>query len=85
MILYKHRNNKSVAVEVLSYMQVKGKDYARIKIRWWKLLPGGLAFDMRISQRLTDAETIGNMRQRQKYPVSKWKSDWNLIDVKEVS
>ena len=41
MVLHQHMNNKDVAVEVIRFIHIKGKDYVRIKVRWrneWKVM-----------------------------------------------
>lgn len=79
---YKHKNNTDVAVEVLSFFQPTGKDYARIKVRWWRIgLENEIKWCMNITQTLTDADIVGSKKQKTKYPVSKWESDWVKLEV----
>jgi len=75
--LYKHINNKDVAVEILKFMRIPGKDYARIKVKWWNIGPHK-SYDMLIQSWLLDATKTGNVRNRGKYPLSKWESEWKL-------
>ena len=75
MKLYKHKNNKDIAAQVLKITRIPGKDYARIKARWWNIGPHR-PFDMKIEQMLTDATKVGNKKERTKYPLAKWLTDW---------
>lgn len=77
--LYKHKDNTDVAVEVLKFVKVSGKDYARIKVCWWNVVPSHPPYCMNFTQYLTDATIQGNARERQKYPLSKWLSDWEVL------
>ena len=79
MQIYKHKNNTSVGVEVLRMIRPEGKPYARIKVRWWKLTHNKPMYCMNIEQWLTDATINGPTKERQKYPLSKWKTDWELL------
>ena len=81
--LYKHKNNTDVAVEVVRMIKIPGKNYARIKVRWWNIgkchAPWNLGLE---TQWLTDATIRGNKDQRMKYPISKWKNDWEIYKWK---
>lgn len=77
--LRKHVRMTSVAAEVIKMVRIPGKDYARIKVRWWKLTHGVPMYCMEISQWLTDATIQGSKRQREKYPLSKWRDDWEIL------
>ena len=77
--LYKHKNNKDVAVEILRFIKIPGKDYARIKVRWWNIGPHE-PFSMMIDQWLTDATIKGNKKERMKYPLTKWEQNWRLYE-----
>lgn len=80
MKLYKHKNNTDVAVEVLSWYQPKGKDYAKIKVRWWNisLYPNRDPYCIWYTQNLTHTDS-NSMKDRRKYPLSKWKKEWDEI------
>lgn len=75
MNLYRHKNNRDIAAQVLSLFVPPGKNYARIGVRWWNIGPHE-PFCLGISTKLTDATIVGNKRQRQKYPLDKWRDDW---------
>ena len=79
MILFKHKNNTSVAVEVIKMYTPPGKNWAKIHVRWWKLTGGRPMYCMNIDQYLTDATIVGNKEARKRYPLDKWKKDWERI------
>lgn len=78
MRLYKHVNNKDVAVEVLKFIDVPGKDYAKIKVCWWNIGPHE-PYCMNMTQWLTDASIDGSMKDRKKYSLKKWREEWELL------
>lgn len=77
--LYKHVNNTDVAVEVLSFRRIPKKPYAIIKVVWWNIGPHK-PFCLNIVQHLTDATINGNKKDKIKYPLIKWATDWRLYD-----
>ena len=78
-VLYRHKNNRDVAVEVLTIFQPHGKDYARIKVRWWNI--GPKCFDMRIESWLQLADPDLKVKERRKYPMKTWRNDWVLYHM----
>lgn len=79
MRLYKHKNNTSVAAEVIKMVKIDGKPYARIKVRWWKITHNKPMYCIGIVQWLTDATIQGPKKERMKYPLEKWNNDWELL------
>jgi len=78
MKLYKHIKNTDVAVEVLRFIHIPGKDYVKIKVRWWKI--SGKPYCMNIVQHMQTTEG-SNLKQRRKYPIKKWEEEWEQINV----
>lgn len=77
--LRQHVNNTDVAVEVLRLVKVPNKDYCRIRIRWWNVVNTRNKYCLGFEEWLTDASIRGNKRQRQKYPINKWNTEWRLL------
>jgi hypothetical protein len=76
--LYIHKNNKDVAVEVLSFLIPSGKKYAKIKIRWWNVGPHK-PYCMGFIAHLTDASLSG--KNKYKYSLEKWDSEWRVYET----
>jgi hypothetical protein len=65
---YKHTDNKTVAVQVLSSFYVKEKDRWSVRVMWWNWSPKfGLRFSMGITQRF-------NVTREQK-------TGWKVLDT----
>ena len=76
--LYKHINNTDVAVEVIKFFKVPGKDYVKIKVCWWRIGPKK-PYCMNFIQYLTDASIGGNTKDKQKYSLKKWRTEWKKV------
>ena len=81
-MLYKHVNNTDVAVELLKFIRIPGKKYARIKVKWYNIGPHAW-YSLGITQWLTDASIVGNKKERGKYSLSKWRTEWQSIEESE--
>ena len=79
MIVYRHKNNRDIAAEVLKMIKIPNKDYIKIKVRWWNIGPHD-PYCMNIVQWLTTTEGK-NMDERRKYPREKWKNEWIPYDL----
>lgn len=77
--LYRHHKFHTVVVEVIKFYKVPGKDYCRIKVRWYSLHPSG-PMDMRIETWLTNDEYGKSSRNRQKYDYNTWINDWEVYN-----
>lgn len=77
--LYQHMNNTDVAVEVLRLVKIPNKEYYKIRVRWWNVVNTRKRFCFDFEEWLTDASIQGNKRQRQKYPINKWNTEWRLL------
>ena len=78
MILYKHKNCISTAVEVVKFIRIPGKPYVKIKVRWYSLHPSG-PMNMKIETWLTNDGYGTKMRDRRKYPLETWNNDWSKV------
>ena len=77
--LWKHREMRDVAAEILKFIHIPGKDYVRVRVRWWNIGPHE-PYCMYIDQWLTTAESYGKpTKERSKYPRSKWVDEWGRI------
>jgi hypothetical protein len=79
MKIYKHKNCRSLGVEVVKMIRIPDKPYARIKVRWWKLTNNKPVYCLNVEHWLTDRTIEGNKKERQKYPLEKWKNNWELL------
>ena len=53
-LVYKHKNNRSVAMQITTSYYVKERDRWSLRVMWYKYSPTrGLEYSMNISQRLT--------------------------------
>ncbi len=66
-MLYKHKNNTDVAMEVLKKFYVKEKDVVKLKIRWWRV------------NRANDVLYNMNIVERFVIPRKVWLKDWEVI------
>ncbi len=52
-MLFKHKNNTDVAIEILKQFFVKEKKVYKLKVRWWNIGECHAPWCMHIDQRIT--------------------------------
>ena len=76
-VLFKHKKNTDVAVEILKWNRPVGKPYTKIKVTWWNIGPHEpFWLGQMTTGYLTDATKIG--KERKKYPLDLWHDNWEL-------
>lgn len=66
IILWKHKDNRDVAFEVIKSFRPKGKDYINLKVAWWNIGECHEPWPMIITQTI------------KKYPLEKWQKEWSI-------
>lgn len=67
MLLYKHRNNTDVALEVLKSFYVKEKNLWKLKIRWWNIGKCHAPWCMQLTEQL-------------EIPREDWRDNWEVYN-----
>jgi len=47
---YKHPNCIDACIEVLHYFPVPGQDRAEVKVRWWRIKSGRIAYSLGVKE-----------------------------------
>ena len=67
-ILYKHKNNTDVAVEIVKKFYIREKDMWSFKFAWWNIGESHAPWPMIIFQRF-------------KIPAETWRKDWERYEI----